>query len=144
MKCIFCGNLENKVVDSRYLKDGSIRRRRQCLTCGKRFTTYETVENNPMVVTNVNNEREPFKVEKLKESIVYATYCTDLAVSVDDIVARIENQLFALQKQEISTQDIVRVALDVLLEVNSMACLVYFTQHTDCNNFDGVRRFINR
>lgn len=144
MKCIFCGNLDSKVVDSRYLKDGSIRRRRQCLTCGKRFTTYETVENNPMVVTNVNNEREPFKVEKLRESIVYATYCTDLAVSVDEIVNKIENQLFALQKQEISTQDIVRVALDVLLEVNSMACLVYFTQHTDCTNFDGVRRFINR
>lgn len=144
MKCIFCGNKESKVVDSRYLKDSTIRRRRECLACGKRFTTYETVENNPMVVTNVNNEREPFKVEKLKESIVYATYCADLAMSIDDIVAKIENQLFALQKQEISTQDIVRVALDILLEVNSMACLVYFTQHTDCNNFDGVRRFINR
>ena len=144
MKCIFCGNSESKVVDSRYLKDSSIRRRRECLACGKRFTTYETVENNPMVVTNVDNVREPFKIEKLKESIVYATYCVDLSVPVEQIVSKIENQLFALQRQEISTKDIVQVALDVLLEVNSMACLVYFTQHTDCNNFDGVRRFINR
>ena len=68
MKCIFCGNIDSKVVDSRYLKDTSIRRRRECLVCGKRFTTYETVETNPMVVTNVDNIREPFKVEKLAES----------------------------------------------------------------------------
>ena len=73
MKCIFCGHGDSKVVDSRYLKDTSIRRRRECLGCGKRFTTYETVESNPMVVTNVNNEREPFKIEKLTESIKYAT-----------------------------------------------------------------------
>lgn len=144
MRCIFCGNSDSKVVDSRYLKDTSIRRRRECLSCGKRFTTYETVESNPMVVTNVLNEREPFKVEKLTESIKYATYCKDLSVPVDEIVLHIEARLLKLQKQEISTKDIVDVALDVLMEVNSVACLVYYTQHTDCNNFDGVRRFINR
>ena len=144
MKCIFCGHSDSKVVDSRYLKDTSIRRRRECLGCGKRFTTYETVESNPMVVTNVFNEREPFKVEKLTESIQYATYCADMSLSVEEVVAKIESNLLKLQQQEISTKDIVDVALDVLMEVNSVACLVYYTQHTDCNNFDGVRRFINR
>ena len=144
MKCIFCGNIDSKVVDSRYLKDTSIRRRRECLRCGKRFTTYETVESNPMVVTNADNMREPFKAEKLAESIKFATYCEDLTVELDDIVSNIESRLLKLQKQEISTKEIVEVALDVLMEVNAMACLVYYTQHTDCNNFDGVRRFINR
>lgn len=144
MRCIFCGHNDSKVVDSRYLKDTSIRRRRECLVCGKRFTTYETVESNPMVVTNVFNEREPFKVEKLTESIKCATYCADLSVSVEEIVSKIESNLLKLQQQEISTKDIVSVALDVLMEVNSMACLVYYTQHTDCSNFDDVRRFINR
>ena len=144
MRCIFCGNSESKVVDSRYLKDTSIRRRRECLSCGKRFTTYETVETNPMVVTNVDNVREPFKIEKLTESIKYATYCVDMAKTVEEIVSSIETKLFTLQRQEISTQDIVRVALDVLMEVSSMACLVYYTQHTDCANFDDVRRFLNR
>lgn len=143
MKCIFCGNSESKVVDSRYLKDTSIRRRRECLVCGKRFTTYETAETNPMVVTNADNMREPFKIEKLTESIVYATYCTNLE-NVFEIVETIEKKLFALQQQEISTHDIVKVALDVLMEVDAMACLVYFTQHTDCQSFDDVRRFINR
>ena len=127
-----------------YLKDTSIRRRRECLTCGKRFTTYETVETNPMIVTNVDNMREPFKREKLEESIKYATYCADIAVSVEDIVNKIESNLLKMQKQEISTKDIVVVALDVLMEVNAMACLVYYTQHTECDSFDGVRRFINR
>ena len=144
MKCIFCGNIDSKVVDSRYLKDTSIRRRRECLVCGKRFTTYETVETNPMVVTNADNVREPFKIEKLTESIKYATYCADISISVEDIVNNIETKLLKLQQQEISTKDIVVVALDVLMEVNAMACLVYFTQHTECETFDDVRRFINR
>ncbi len=144
MKCIFCGHSDSKVVDSRYLKDSSIRRRRECLICGKRFTTYETVESNPMVVTNVDNVREPFKTEKLMESIKYATYCVDLNETVEDIVCKIELKLLGLGQQEITTKDIVKVALEVLMEVSSMACLVYYTQHTDCDNFDGVRRFINR
>ena len=144
MRCIFCGNNDSKVVDSRYLKDTSIRRRRECLRCGKRFTTYETVETNPMVVTNADNMREPFKIEKLVESINYATYCTEIPEQAVEIASKIESKLLMLQKQEITTKDIVDVALEVLMEVNAMACLVYYTQHTDCYNFDGIRRFINK
>ncbi len=144
MKCIFCGNSESKVVDSRYLKDSSIRRRRECLKCGKRFTTYETVENNPMVVTNVNNEREAFKLDKLTKIIEYATYCQECDMSVEEISKTIEVKLIGLSKQEITTKDIVKVALEVLAEVSAMACLVYYTQHTDCESFDDIRRFINR
>ena len=144
MKCIFCGNSESKVVDSRYLKDSSIRRRRECLKCGKRFTTYETVENSPMVVTNVGNEREPFKLEKLAESIQYAIYCQDCESSVEEIARTIEIKLISLSKQEITTKDIVKIALEVLIEINPMSCLVYYTQHTDCESFDDIRRFINR
>ena len=144
MKCIFCGNKDSKVVDSRYLKDTSIRRRRECLVCGKRFTTYECVESNPMIVTNADNMREPFKIEKLTESIEYATYCENLSISVQDIVEKIETNLLNMLKQEITTSEIIACALDVLMEVNSMACLVYYTQHTNCNTFDAVRMFINR
>lgn len=144
MKCIFCGHNDSKVVDSRYLKDTSIRRRRECLACGKRFTTYETVETNPMIVTNVDNMREPFKFDKLEESIKYAIYCTDIELSSTEIAGKVETKLLRLQKQEITTKDIVSTCLDVLMEIDAMACLVYYTQHTDCNSFDGVRRFINR
>lgn len=145
MKCIFCGSSESKVVDSRYLKDTSIRRRRECLTCGKRFTTYETVETNPMVVTNVNNLREPFKYEKLHDSIIYAMYSrgfdADILRAVTD---EIEKRLLALQKQEISTQEIVTVAVGVLKEVDVVTAVVYFCQHTDCNGYEDIKKFIER
>ena len=144
MRCIFCGNNESKVVDSRYLKDTSIRRRRECLRCGKRFTTYETVETNPMVVTNADNMREAFKIDKLTESIKYATYCTELFADVEEIVNNIESRLIRLQQQEITTTDIVKVALDELMQRSAMACLVYYTQHTSCSTFEDVRRFLNR
>ena len=144
MRCIFCGNNESKVVDSRYLKNTSIRRRRECVRCSKRFTTYETIETSPMVVTNVDNVREPFKLDKLTESIKYATFCTEIEGQVDEIVENIETRLIRLQQQEITTKDIVSVALDELMQRSAMACLVYYTQHTSCLTFDDVRRFINR
>ena len=144
MKCIFCNNTESKVVDSRYLKDTSIRRRRECLRCGKRFTTYETVETNPMVVTNADNVREPFKIEKLLESINYAVYCQDIALTAEQIAENIERRLLKLEQQEISTKQIVDIALDELMVVSSVACLVYYTQHTNCNSFNDVRMFLNR
>ena len=65
----------------------------KCLNCGKRWTTYETVETNPMIVTNVDNMREPFKREKLTDSIKHATYCVDMSVEIEDIVNKIENEL---------------------------------------------------
>ena len=142
MKCVFCNCSESKVVDSRYLKDTAIRRRRECVNCGKRFTTYETVETNPMIVTNVNNEREPFKIEKLVESLKYATYCRD-GIVVDLLAQKIEKMLLTLNSQEISTKDIVVKAVDALMELDTIAALVYYTQHTDCKSFEDVNRFIN-
>ena len=63
---------------------------------------------------------------------------------IESIVDDIETKLLKLQKQEIETKDIVNIALEELMELDAMACLVYYTQHTDCSNFDGIRRFINR
>lgn len=142
MKCIFCGCDDSKVVDSRDLKDSAIRRRRECLNCGKRYTTYEMVETNPMVVTNVNNEREPFKLEKLVESLEHAFYCTDSYSSVGALALDIERELLALNQQEITTMDIVKISISKIKELNELACLVYYTQHTDCSSLNDVRRFL--
>ena len=145
MKCVFCGSTDNKVVDSRYLKDSSIRRRRKCLNCGMKFTTYETVEKSPLVVLNVFNEREPFKFEKLLESINTAAYCRDLVGKTsEEICSEIEKKLLALKKQEITTAEIVDVALPIIKEVEPMVALVYFAQHTDCQDYNKIRIFINR
>ena len=142
MKCVFCGCKDNKVVDSRYLKDTAIRRRRECINCGKRFTTYETVETSPMIVTNVLNEREPFKIDKLIESLKYATYCQNVS-DIQKLADSIERDLLMLNSQEITTMDIVKVAIDKISEVDNISALVYYTQHTDCSSFDDVRKFIN-
>ena len=141
MKCVFCGGAESKVVDSRYLKDTSIRRRRECIKCGKRFTTYETVETNPMIVTNVFNEREPFKLEKLIESLRYATYCQGVS-EIQELAENIEQALLLEGNQEITTHEIVRVTLDKLSEIDTISAVVYYTQHTDCSSLDDIRRFI--
>lgn len=143
MKCIFCGSVNSKVVDSRYLKDMSIRRRRECCNCGKRFTTYETVETNPMIVTNVSNVREPFKLDKLKESIQFAAYSRNIDIITEQsIVSEIEKRLLALQKQEITTMDIVKEALSVLNEVEPICALVYYTQHTNCKDMQDIREYV--
>lgn len=143
MKCIFCGCEDSKVVDSRDLKDSTIRRRRMCTGCGKRYTTYEMIENNPIIVTNCDNERESFKLEKLLESIEYALYCTDYEDRAREITVSIENKLLGLNKQEISTADIVQVAISVLKDIDELACLVYYTQHTSCANLNDVRNFLS-
>lgn len=143
MKCIFCGNSSSRVVDSRYLKDTAIRRRRECRKCGKRFTTYETFEINPIVVTNVRNEREPFKLEKLTESLRYASYCRD-DVDVPSLAQEIEKQLIMLNSQDVSTKQIVEVTTDLLMQVDTISALVYHIQHTDCANFDDVREFLDK
>lgn len=142
MKCIFCGCEESKVVDSRDLKDSAIRRRRQCLNCGKRYTTYEMIESNPMIVTNVDNEREPFRLEKLVESLEYAFYCSEADVNVASLALDIEKQLLALNKQEITTMEIVKVAISLIKELDELACLVYYMQHTDCSSLNDVRKFL--
>lgn len=142
MRCVFCGCNDSKVVDSRYLKDTSIRRRRECVECGKRFTTYETVETSPMVVTNVFNEREPFKLEKLIESLKYATYCQGVS-ELQELAENIEQALLLEGRQEITTKDIVNVTIDKLSEVDNISAVVYYTQHTDCSTLDDIRRFIN-
>ncbi|MBR7135861.1 MAG: transcriptional repressor NrdR, partial [Clostridia bacterium] len=73
MKCVYCGCKESKVIDSRASEDGeTIRRRRECINCGKRFTTYETVETTPILVIKTNGTRQAFDVNKIKGGIIKA------------------------------------------------------------------------
>ena len=104
MKCPFCGDQESKVVDSRHSEDGlSIRRRRECIACQRRFTTYEYVETVALTVIKRDNRREPFQRDKLLNGIL--TSCKKRPVSMDtinEIVDSVENELFALESQEVS------------------------------------------
>ena len=98
MKCPFCGSLDSKVVDSRLSEDGtSIRRRRECAECGKRYTTYEKIESTPILVIKSNGNRQIFDISKIKNGIIKA--CEKRPVSmakIDKMVAEKEKEIMAV------------------------------------------------
>ena len=108
MRCQYCNCLESKVIDSRPTEEGnSIRRRRECMNCGRRFTTYEKIELAPLLVVKRDNRREPFDASKIKGGIIHA--CEKLPVSmqqIDAIVGRIEQAAYNSMDGEISSQRI--------------------------------------
>ena len=102
MKCPFCAEDNTKVIDSRPADDNSsIRRRRQCERCGKRFTTYEKLETIPLVVIKKDLAREPYNRDKIEQGIFRS--CTKLAISIDEInqaVDQIETEIFNLGEKD--------------------------------------------
>ncbi len=123
MRCYFCGHLESKVVDSRSAEDGTaIRRRRECLQCGKRFTTYEKIESVPIIVIKKDGSRQSFDREKLQRGILSS--CASRPVSlnaidvmIDEIEAEIHNSL----AREVSSEKIGEMVMDRLRNIDEVA-----------------------
>ncbi len=140
MKCPFCTYPESKVIDSRPTDEGErIRRRRECLKCGKRFTTYEVVETLPIVVVKSDSSREPFNGDKLLNGLVRA--CANRPVSietlqaiVDDIEAKLQNSL----DREVSSKYIGELAMENLKKVDEVSYVRFasvYRQFKDINSF---------
>ena len=108
MKCPYCGYLESKVVDSRPTDEGgSIRRRRECQSCGRRFTTYETVENVPLMVIKRDGSRQAFNKSKLLSGLVKACEKRPVAMaSLEDACGQIEQRLSNSMEREIDSRRI--------------------------------------
>ena len=123
MKCIYCGYLESKVVDSRPSEDGaSIRRRRECLKCGKRFTTYEKVESIPIIVVKKNNMRQTFDRQKLMNGFLRA--CEKRPVSLDQIEHLVDDIGFTIHnslEREITSTQIGELVMQKLKELDEVA-----------------------
>ncbi len=123
MKCPYCGSLETRVVDSRYSEDmEAIRRRRECLNCGKRFTTYERVEIAPLIVIKKNGEKEEFEPEKLKKGMLKA--CEKRPISREDIdiaVQEIERDLRNRESIEVPSIEIGEMVMDKLRHLDKVA-----------------------
>ncbi len=149
MKCPYCGYSESRVVDSRPTDEGErIRRRRECLKCGKRFTTYEIIENVPIVVIKKDKSRETFDRSKLLNGLLRA--CEKRPVSVDTlerIVDEIENLLQNSLDREISSQRIGTYAMEKLKSVDEVAYVRFasvYRQFKDINSFmDELSKIIN-
>ena len=123
MKCPFCGFGESKVIDSRPTDEGErIRRRRECLKCGRRFTTYEKAEQMPMMVIKKDGSRENFDINKIKRGIMKA--CEKRNVSTDkieDMALEIERQVYNSVEAEIPAEKIGDMVMDSLKDVDQVA-----------------------
>lgn len=123
MKCPECGHEEDKVVDSRPSQDGqAVRRRRECLKCQNRYTTYEYIEHRQLTVLKSDNRREPFDRNKIEQGIKLA--CNKLAVSREQIkstVDEIEADLSKIGKNEILSHDIGELVMKKLREIDDIA-----------------------
>ena len=140
MKCQYCNHLDSKVIDSRPTEEGtSIRRRRECINCGRRFTTYEKIEMVPLMVVKRDGRREAFDGQKIKAGIIHA--CEKLPVSmnqIDAMTTRIEQAAYAGMDGEITSQRIGDMVMQELKQVNDVAYVRFaavYRLFTDIGDF---------
>ena len=140
MKCPYCGAEESKVIDSRPTEDSErIRRRRECLGCGKRFTTYEVVETVPLMVVKKDKSREAFNRQKLLNGLMRA--CEKRPVSyqqLEDAVSNIEQTLLNSYEREVSSMYIGELAMEELKSIDDVAYVRFasvYRQFSDINTF---------
>lgn len=138
MKCPFCGADELKVIDSRpNLDNNTIRRRRECIDCSSRFTTYERIEDVSLMVVKKDNTREEFNRNKITRGIVRA--CEKRPVSaqqIDDIVTRIEQKLANQMKKEISSQEIGEMVMTELKILDEVAYVRFASVYKSFRDID--------
>ena len=149
MKCPFCGEENTKAIDSRPAEENnSIRRRRQCEVCGKRFTTYEKVETIPLIVIKKDDNREPYDRSKIERGIVRS--CHKRPVSYDQIVSTVEEieaEIFNKEEKEISSNEIGEIVMDKIKELDQVAYVRFasvYREFKDVNTFmDELKKFLN-
>ncbi len=136
MNCPYCENQESKVVDSRYIQDG-IRRRRECLMCSLRFTTYEKIHSQLLNVTKRNNEKETFSIEKLNKSI--STACKKRPISkekIEKIAIEIETTLLQNYGSEINSNVIGQMVLNELIKIDKVSYIRFSSVYRDFQSED--------
>ncbi|MBQ9354761.1 MAG: transcriptional regulator NrdR [Clostridia bacterium] len=150
MKCPYCSYEESKVIDSRPTDEGEkIRRRRECLKCGKRFTTYEMIENMPIIVIKRDRSRETFVREKLMNGMLRACEKRPVSIemlekAIDDIETSIQNSL----DREVTSEKIGELAMQKLREIDEVAYVRFasvYRQFKDISTFmDELTKLINK
>ena len=123
MKCPFCSAADTKVIDSRPADDNSsIRRRRQCETCGKRFTTYEKLETMPLMVIKKDESRENYDRAKIESGVLHSCHKRPVSTQqIDALIDSIENQIFNMEEKEVPTSVIGELVMDKLKDLDEVA-----------------------
>ncbi len=146
MKCPYCGFPESKVIDSRPVSEGSsIRRRRECLSCGKRFTTYETVESVPMVVVKRDGSRQAFDRNKILNGLLRA--CEKRPVSLETlekVVTDIEQNLLNSMDREIPSERVGELVMEELKHVDQVAYVRFASVYRQFKDIDSFMEELNK
>jgi len=133
MRCPFCGHIEDKVVDSRESREGdAIRRRRECLQCGRRFTSYERLEEVPILIVKKDGRREPFDRQKLLRGIMSA--CQKRPVSLgtlEEAAGDIQAKLMELPDREVPSRNLGELVMDALKRIDSVAYVRFASVYRD-------------
>ena len=142
MKCPVCGFADSKVIDSRPVDDGSsIRRRRECLNCEKRFTTYEQIESVPLVVIKKDGKRQVYNRQKLINGILRAAEKTSVTYQqIESLVGEIESNMNSRLDKEISSTEIGELVMDRLKQINDIAYVRFASVYRE---FKDVNTFLN-
>jgi transcriptional repressor NrdR len=137
---MFCGYSESKVIDSRATDEGgSIRRRRECMKCGRRFTTYEKIEHTPLLVIKNDKTRQPFDIAKIKNGVLKACEKRPVAAKdIDRLVSEIEKRIYNSYDQEIESAKIGEMVMDGLKSLDEVSYIRFasvYRQFKDVSTF---------
>lgn len=150
MKCPFCGRDNTRVIDSRPAEDNnSIRRRRVCDKCGKRFTTYEKVETIPLIVIKKDQNREPYDRSKIEGGVLRACHKRPISVNqISQLVDQVETEIFNLEEKEIPSDIIGSLVMDKLKDLDAVAYVRFasvYREFKDINTFmDELKKVISK
>ena len=146
MRCAYCGCMQSRVVDSRQNEDGtSIRRRRECESCGRRFTTYERIDLVPLMIIKKDQTREAFDVEKLRSGI--AKSCEKRPVSlgkIDELVRDIEQKLNNQPDSEITSQMVGELVMEGLKKLDEVAYVRFASVYRQFRDIQSFRDELNK
>ena len=144
MKCIYCGNEESKVIDSRNTdENNAIRRRRECLNCGRRFTTYEVIETTPILVVKNDGSRQSFDPSKLKNGIIKA--CEKRPVSmnqIDKVVSDIQKTIQNKLTQEIRSSQLGEMVMDALKALDEVAYVRFASVYRQFKDLESFKKLL--
>ena len=144
MKCPFCGKIDSQVLESRTVEEGdSIRRRRECSECGKRFTTTEKVKGSVLWVIKKDGRREVFEKDKIKRGILRAIEKRPVSLDlVDDITDQVEMEMLRSEKQEISSRTIGNAVLKRLKKIDKVAWLRFASVYLEFEDLSDFEKLI--
>ena len=143
MKCPACGNRDSRVLDSRPVEDdASIKRRRECTACGKRFTTYEMIETVPIFVIKKDGSREPFNRHKLQNGLMKA--CQKRPVDVDALCTEIENELVNSLASEVTSVRLGEMVMEHLKKLDEVSYVRFASVYRQFKDIDTFMHELNK